>query len=1043
MTHRLRLPWGFVARSLRFDEMPQNAVSDADAANCHPADYKRFAVVHNERALAILGQELGLTEPRIRQALALKKADPLLVSDAPWAQLLVELLSTAFLRACDRDLLGSHGLRKILYPFLNRAQAHIAALKARHRCDWDKLSDCLLLQFSDLLVDLALKTILLEANILRQLRPETEGRQTTEFGQNFAEYCASSVFYVQKFYLRYAALSRLLASVTLQWQHNLSELLNRLDADRDAVAAEIFGAEFGLLREVKGTLSDSHDGGKSVLFLEFDCRRRLVYKPRPLQIDEVFERLTDLVAQTGLEPNLRPLSLVARDHYGWVEIVPHRPITDLQEAHDFYFRQGINLALVQVLRGTDFHSENIIADGAQPVLIDLEALLHPRPRREADSAPSAPAEEWLGCSVFVSGLLPGWSRAGEDQQPDLSGLGGGQEVEFYQRLGDTIQEDKNGALRVVQERIQVAERDNRLMYQGQPVRPLPYTEDIVAGFTATYNILLEHRASLAGPGTVPPDCLVRYIALDTATYGYVLKQSLHPDFMRRSVHRELVAASLAYRAPFVDWVRRLLQAEIDAIFKGDIPKFIAAAASNDIADHRGVVIADFLNKSPVAILQDKIASLSPSDRDRQAATIRLAMATLCKRGEPGSEPQPPVNFAPELLSQDEILVEVAEIGDRICAEAIIERGEPDWIILTHGENGRSGLSQAGTDIYDGAGGIGLFLYEAGHRLQSGKFLDMARACGKRLAGNMGQEKFRTGGAFSGAASSAHALFRLGQSLGEAAWRSAACEELVRLSAFNDSDQIFDLVAGSAGYVGVLLDVYRATGESALREPAIAAAELLLRKRVLCDVGIALPPRKGDRALTGLSHGAAGLGFALLQIGAEFGREDMLCAGFAAYDYENSLHDPAILGYPDFRAHLAQEKPADSGAWCHGAPGIVLSRIAMPPHLRREADQQTITRYWEGASRAPLAPGDCLCHGEIGNVELFVVSGQRDGNAGHAVLARQRISTAILRKRQTGSWRCGAIPRVFVPGAMIGEAGIGYGLIRAYDPVGLCSILLPC
>ncbi|MEY2925817.1 MAG: hypothetical protein RL367_294, partial [Pseudomonadota bacterium] len=622
-------------------------------------------------------------------------------------------------------------------------------------------------------------------------------------------------------------------------------------------------------------------------------------------------------------------------------------------------------------------------------------------------------------------------------------LGGGQEAEYYRHKGGVVRKDEDGNLRIVSERLAVPARDNRLMFEGEAIRPLHYTEDIVAGFKAAYDALLSRTAELTDENLIPADCVVRYIPLDTATYGKILQQSLHPDFTRRTVHRELVAASLAYRAPYVDWVKRLLPAEITALVEGDIPKFVARVNDTAIAGHNVSLIDDFLRQTPLSMLGEKIAALSEVDRDKQVGIIRLAMATLCKIGDTGSEMHPQQTPGDEELPAAEYLVEVDEIGQMICNKAIWADGVPDWVIITQGENGRSALLPAGLDIYDGVAGIGIFMLEAGKRLGKAQFLDLGRSCGKRLQTAMGIEQRRIGGAYNGAASNAWALFRLGQGFAEPSWCDSASMELVRLAGLIEKDRMFDLIGGSAGYAAVALDVFRATGEAGLRDAAIKAGEFMITKRVACEIGHALPPRHGDRPLTGFSHGAAGMGFALLHIGAEFGHNDLISAGYSAFDYEDSQFDPVIHGYPDLREIVAKDRHSDSGAWCHGAPGIALSRIAMPYHLRRPQDRKTIADRITRAVTEPLAPNDSVCHGEIGNTEILITAAQADGNPALAAKARKRISSAILRKREQGAWRCGAVPRVFIPGAMIGMAGIGLGLLRANDPGGVRSILVPC
>ncbi|MFF6849062.1 DUF4135 domain-containing protein [Streptomyces antimycoticus] len=109
-----------------------------------------------------------------------------------------------------------------------------------------------------------------------------------------------------------------------------------------------------------------------------------------------------------------PRTLTRGDH-GWAECVTARPCAAAPDAAGFYWRTGALLALVHALRGTDFHHENIIAAGEHPVLVDIEALLHPTAPGKAQpgAQPGAgragdeePARAALRESVRATALLP-------------------------------------------------------------------------------------------------------------------------------------------------------------------------------------------------------------------------------------------------------------------------------------------------------------------------------------------------------------------------------------------------------------------------------------------------------------------------------------------------------------------------------------------------------------------------------------------------------------------------------------------------------------
>ena len=81
-----------------------------------------------------------------------------------------------------------------------------------------------------------------------------------------------------------------------------------------------------------------------------------------------------------------------------MEDVKARPCRAAAGVEAFYWRAGVLLGLAYLARGVDFHRENMIAAGEYPVLIDLEALMHPQ-KPGGGGAARAP-------SVLSTGFLP-------------------------------------------------------------------------------------------------------------------------------------------------------------------------------------------------------------------------------------------------------------------------------------------------------------------------------------------------------------------------------------------------------------------------------------------------------------------------------------------------------------------------------------------------------------------------------------------------------------------------------------------------------------
>lgn len=106
----------------------------------------------------------------------------------------------------------------------------------------------------------------------------------------------------------------------------------------------------------------------------------------------------------------------------------------------------------------------------------------------------------------------------------------------------------------------------------------------------------------------------------------------------------------------------------------------------------------------------------------------------------------------------------------------------------------------------------------------------------------------------------------------------------------------------------------------------------------------------DRPLTGFSHGNAGIALSLLRLAAVSGERRFHQAALAAMAYERSRFSPEAKNWPDLRR---LDVPAQSSqtshegvhrfmvAWCHGAAGIGLARLASLPYLDDAALRQEI------------------------------------------------------------------------------------------------------
>jgi lantibiotic modifying enzyme len=260
----------------------------------------------------------------------------------------------------------------------------------------------------------------------------------------------------------------------------------------------------------------------------------------------------------------------------------------------------------------------------------------------------------------------------------------------------------------------------------------------------------------------------------------------------------------------------------------------------------------------------------------------------------------------------------------------------------------------------------------------------------------------------------------------------------------------DVLAGAAGAIPSLLFVQRALGGPAsLLDGAVRLGDHLIATAVRSEIGwswgdYGQPGSRLRGNLTGFSHGAGGMGWSLLELWRATGEERFRQAGEEAFRYERHHFDPERGNWPDLRDPELSGGPKDGpsfmAAWCHGAPGLALSRLRAWEILgddvyRAEAETALATTYTNVLGGTELSQTNySLCHGLGGNSDVLLFGAERLGNPDW----RSRAEDIGLRGLETHHaqkrpWPCGTYGSVEVPGLMVGLAGIGWFYLRLALP----------
>ncbi|HEX6292736.1 MAG TPA: type 2 lanthipeptide synthetase LanM family protein [Herpetosiphonaceae bacterium] len=940
----------------------------------------------------------------------------------------------------------------------HRLRAGIAALAAAHAVlpfDPGAIEAALYAQLPTQLISMISRTLVLELNVAR-LQGGLRGDTANERFQSFLERLQQhdSVLPLLR---EYAVLARQLILRINTWVAVNLEFLERLCADWSAIRATFCSdRDPGTLTQIDGGAGDRHRGGRAVLIATFASGFELVYKPRSMAVDVHFQELLTWLNRRGTHPPFRTLRVLDRQRYGWVEYVAAAGCSTVEEIRRFYERQGAYLALLYGLEATDFHFENLIAAGEHPVLIDLESLFHPRSGgldlRQSDEL----AGDTMARSVLRVGLLP-YRLWGNDEAEgvDLSGLGSaaGQLSPFAMPYWEGVGTDE---MRLARKRMAMQGGHNRPSLNGAHVDLLEYTDAIVAGFTAMYRLLLQERAALlADDGSLARFAHdeIRIIMRPTRTYALLLRESFHPDLLRSALDRDRHFDRLWVGADQRPYLTRLIAAERDDLLRGDIPMFTSRPDSRDVWSSADECIAEFFDEPGLALVRRRLRQMSEDDLKQQLWFVRASLATLAINLDQDQRPHYHLAESHQPVERDRLVAAARAVGDRLDALALRGDDDASWIGLTIERNNLWTLVPLSVDLYGGLPGVALFLGYLGATVAEPRYTALAQAALTSLRRQIERDRSSITliGGFNGWGGIIYTLTHLGVLWSQPELLAEAEALVAEVARLLDGDTHFDIISGAAGAIPALLGLHRCTGSERALAVAVQCGDHLLAAAQPMERGIGWPvPQMAAQPMAGFSHGAAGIALALHELALSSGAERFRAAALDALAYERSLFVPERGNWPDMRVKKAPDQTEEPGArfmlaWCHGAPGIGLSRLHLLPHLDDAALRGEIEAALHATRQHGFGLNHSLCHGDLGNLELLLHAGEKLVDP-HWQAETRRLASMIVESIDANGWLSGIPLGVESPGLMTGLAGIGYGLLRLAAPERVPAVLVlapPC
>ena len=877
----------------------------------------------------------------------------------------------------------------------------------------------------------------------------------------------------------FPVLGRLLAVVTELWIDGSEEMLRRLVESRAQLVDPFAIAVDAPVDKIQLGLSDPHRGGRAVAILHFgegEESRRVVYKPKDMQVDQVYQDFLQGLNDESTLPPLRCLRVLSCDGYGYMEWVEHRTCESDEELTSFYTNAGRTMAVLHLLGCTDCHYENLIASGDQLVLIDTETLLEADLRDLISDDGDEPhllsaLQTSMQDSVLRSGLLPQWLMAGAGKKRafDISALGV-QPPPVEREMPGWLGLNSDGMM--AGRSIQRCELPTSLpVALGQRQRLTDFSDQLCNGFALQLQEAMRLRKILLQGLTQFSGKPRRLVARATRLYFTIQRQMLEPASLRSAVAHGLKLEQLsrsfvlASEMP-LNW--SMFRAELLQMERLDIPFFEHMIDGEELPMPEGLApIQRFTKASGLTAARQRLELLDQDEIKFQQQLIRGSIAARhLKTSSSTAASAPAVHIAVaagSAVDADVYRQEALRLAEELWNDAIRDnKGRPEWLGMDLGADGESfHFGLIGHSLYSGGSGIAL-LFARLAQASSGEAADLWRGrawcCLEALAElaerNSNEQLFRlvrdlpygisgTGGVLLALHLLEDAEVEGAGILGAHLINQLRPERLL-------ADEGIDLIGGVAGMIAPLLLV----GTTRAQELAAICGERLLSLQL--ESGgwpNGAVSSQSKRPLTGFSHGAAGMAAALARLSSATGDVRFAQGADRAVAYERSVFVAECGNWPDFRN--TNKADAFMLSWCHGAPGILLSRHAIKEAGMADAACESELEVARASTLAALtdnrttradAPAH-LCCGVLGLTSLLRFDALARGISLEPAVAK--AESALIAHAQTGadytffSIDSGSLS---LPGLFTGKAGAALSLLEASEgtrwlPVILSSGLL--
>ena len=413
------------------------------------------------------------------------------------------------------------------------------------------------------------------------------------------------------------------------------------------------------------------------------------------------------------------------------------------------------------------------------------------------------------------------------------------------------------------------------------------------------------------------------------------------------------------------------------------------------------------------------------------------------------------------MMQKKIYIESAvKIGIKFLNESIWSEDKCTWKVkmvdLKERETKKIKEEYADHSFYQGLAGIALYLSTLYKYTFDEKFKKLSIGSLNNIIELSDRGLKKRIGFYDGIIGTAYALIKCGIILEKEEYCNKGTELLDQLFSRYIFDGEYDVIGGAAGSIPFLIKLYTIRNENKFLDWALQLGDNLVENAQFMPFGWSWAGKEYNIGnLCGFGHGAAGIGHALLELYNITNSDYYLFAAEQSFNYERNFFNKNLSNWADLRQNelskyiytnrvdefkrklnLEGIKPAKHGymsAWCHGAPGIGLSRLrAYEITDKTVYKNELLNAITNSIESLEKQQNYSLCHGIFGICETLYETGFVLSDSTLINLCYQKADEGILKFDEKCNWPGGILNHLNDSSFMLGDAGIGYFLLRLYD-----------